>query len=105
MSDLKAQGDKLFKIGNTTCKTSGKIDAVHGETSVYGCQPKDGQVCWGTVDDIDNGDSGGPVYHPNPNNPTDYIMISSFCNGWANTPEYTFGTGAYRIKNRWDYTF
>ena len=105
LADLKAQGDSLHKVGVTTCKTSGKIKAIHGQTAVYGCQPKAGQVCWGTVNDIDNGDSGGPVYHPDPNHPTQYIMISSYCNGWANNPGYTFGTGAYRIKDRWDYTF
>lgn len=108
LSDLKAQGEPLHKIGITTCHTKGQIGSVDAQTSHYGCVPKDGQVTWGTCNDFDDGDSGSVTYHPDPDNPNSFIMIGSFCN--AREPEdlgcdFTWGTGAYRIRNQWGYHF
>lgn len=108
LSDLKAQGKPLRKIGISSCYSEGQIGSVDAQTSHYGCVPKDGQVTWGTCNDFEDGDSGSVTYRPDPDNSDTFIMIGSLCN--AREPselgcDFTWGTGAYRIRNQWGYHF
>lgn len=102
LSDLKAQNEPIEKIGARTCHTQGQIKAVDGETQAYGCFDKYGQLKWGTESDMGDGDSGSVNYHPDPENPNDYIMIGGMNNArtWWVGADYVWGTAAYYIANK-----
>jgi hypothetical protein len=100
LSDLKAQDEPLEKIGVKTCHTEGHIEAVDGDTNYYGCS-KSGQLKWGSTSDFDDGDSGSVNYHPDPENPNDFIMIGGMNNArtwWGS--DYVWGTAAHHISDK-----
>lgn len=112
LSDRKAAGDPLHKIGQRTCHTQGQIRNVDGYIGNLndGCSDRNGQVFWGDESDAKDGDSGSPTYAPDPES-SDYYLVSSLHAGKIpsyldpNYTGYAFGTGAYAITNKWGFKF
>ncbi len=107
LAERKARGAKLEKIGVKTGHTSGKIKAIDGMTCAYGKVCKHGQVKWGSQSDMTDGDSGCVNYHPDPENPASGVFIGGLNNArtWWPGEDYIWGTAAYRITNRYGFTF
>lgn len=113
LSDRKAAGKKLHKIGQRTCHTSGLIQNVDGYIGNIndGCSDRYKQVFWGDEEHAKAGDSGSPTYAPDPES-NDYYLISSLHAGKipayldpSGQGGYAFGTSAYGIKDKWGFTF
>lgn len=101
LSDLKASGEPLEKVGITTCHTQGQIQAVDGNTCYYGCKCKTGQLKWGSESDFDDGDSGSLNFHPDPKNSTEDILIGGINNAvtWWDGDNFVWGTAGHHIHN------
>lgn len=113
LSDRKAAGKKLHKIGQRTCHTSGEIQSVDGYIGNIndGCSDRYKQVFWGDEEHAKDGDSGSPTYAPDPES-SNYYLISSLHAGsipaWLDPSGqggYAFGTSAYGIEDKWGFTF
>jgi hypothetical protein len=103
VADLKAQNEYVRKIGVTTCETCGYVEST--DYFLYGvpCSPRPGQVKWGEGSDIQDGDSGAPVYHENPYNSSYQWIVST--GTWYIPGDSSGGTGAWKIKNQTGYHF
>jgi hypothetical protein len=116
LDDLKADGQQLYKVGQTTGKTSGYITATKAYELVMGsfeppelnCGDRNGQVRWGSDSDFDDGDSGSVAYHPDPReNGDNNYLVASNCTavlpGSADTSGngYVTGVGAYRTLDQY----
>lgn len=112
LSDLKAAGKHLRKIGQRTCYSEGDIKAVDGFQQWIddGCGDRSEQVFWGTDDSAAGGDSGSPTFHPDPES-DDYYLIASLHAGitpaWLSYEDegYAFGTSGYGIKDKHGFEF
>lgn len=106
LSDLKAQGEPLHKVGVKTCHTSGQIQAVDGTTCAYGCTCKSGQLKWGSESDMGDGDSGSVNYHHDQYD-SDELLVGGFNNArtWWPGENYVWGTAAHHIYGLYGYYF
>lgn len=102
VNDLKASGEYIKKMGQTSCQTCGTIENTEYTHWGYGCTPKAAQVQWGEASDSQGGDSGAPVFHENPNDDS-YQWIVSF-DLWSGSFS-AGGTSAYSIVNTHGYSF
>jgi hypothetical protein len=107
LSELKASGELLEKVGVRTCHTQGQIQAVDGETCAYGCRCKSEQLKWGSESDFNDGDSGSLNFHPDLKNPTEDILIGGMNNAvtWWDGENYVWGTAAHHINNEHNLIF
>ncbi|USZ69944.1 hypothetical protein NGM10_16200 (plasmid) [Halorussus salilacus] len=107
LSDLKAEGESLEKIGVKTGHTTGKIQAVDGFTCAYGAVCKRGQLKWGSESDFTDGDSGSVNFHADPENPDAGVLVGGLNNArtWWPGENYIWGTGAYHITEKHGFTF
>lgn len=100
LSERKAAGNGLRKIGITTCQTFGDISKVAGTVADENpCTiEKKGQVQWGQDGDIEPGDSGAVAFAKENGN----WYVASLTNGMSPTDlaSYVFGTGIYRIHDK-----
>jgi hypothetical protein len=107
LAALKARDEKLEKVGVTTGRTRGKIQAIDGMTCAYGQVCKRGQLKWGSQSAFDDGDSGSVNYHPDPERPDAGVMIGGFNNArtWWPAEDYVWGTAAHHVTARYGFTF
>jgi hypothetical protein len=107
LADLRARGEPLTKVGALGGRTSGRIKGVDGITYYVGDVPKDGQLKWGAEDTMTDGDSGSVSYHPDPERPEDQLLVAGFNNArtWWPGENYTWGTAAYHVHERYGLHF
>ncbi|MFB6129399.1 MAG: hypothetical protein ABEJ28_01090 [Salinigranum sp.] len=107
LADLKARGEPLRKVGALSGHTEGRIKGIDGVTCFAGEVCKRGQLEWGDQRTITDGDSGSVSYHPDPERPEEAVMIASIDNArtWWPGSDYTWGTAAYHIYNRYGFSF
>lgn len=107
LADLRARGEPLTKIGAMGGRTSGEIQGVDGITYFVGDVPKGGQLKWGSEDSMTDGDSGSVAYHPDPDAPDDQLLVAGFntARTWWPGDNYTWGTAAYHVHERYGLHF
>ncbi len=107
LADLRARGEPLTKIGAFGGRTSGQIKGVAGITYYVGDVPKGGQLKWGSEDAMTDGDSGSVAYHPDPDAPDEQLLVAGFNNArtWWPGDNYTWGTAAYHVHERYGLHF
>lgn len=107
LADLRAREEPLTKIGALGGRTTGQIQGVAGITYYVGDVPKDGQLKWGGEDSMTDGDSGSVAYHPDPDAPDEQLLVAGFNNArtWWPGENYTWGTAAYHVHERYGLHF
>lgn len=105
LSDRKAAGKGVRKVGVASCQTFGDLKQISGtvvdDNTCTG--EKKGQVQWGQDNDVTSGDSGSVAFAEENGN----WYVSSLVNGQSPTDAYSyvFGTGIYRIKDKSGYYY
>ena len=107
LADLKARGESLTKVGAASGVSSGQIKGIGGITCYTGEGCKDGQLKWGTEDTMTDGDSGSVSFHPDPERPDEQVLVAGFNNArtWWPGANYTWGTAAYHVYDRYGLSF
>lgn len=107
LADLRARGEPLTKVGALGGRTTGEIKGVAGITCFVGDVCKGGQLKWGDEDAMTDGDSGSVAYHPDPAGPDDQLLVAGFNNArtWWPGDNYTWGTAAYHVHDRYGLHF
>ena len=107
LADLKARGEPLTKVGAASCVSSGQITGIGGITCYTGEGLKNGQLKWGSEDTMTDGDSGTVSFHPDPERPDEQVLVAGFNNArtWWPGADYTWGTAAYHIYDRYGLSF
>jgi len=107
LADLQARGEPLAKVGAISGYTTGPIKGVDGVTCFVGETCKTGQLKWGDESSMDDGDSGSVTFHPDPEHPDDHLMICGFNDArtWWPGANYTWGTAAYELHDRFGFHF
>ena len=107
LADLKARGEPLSKVGAVSGVSSGQIKGIDGITCFTGNVCKDGQLKWGSEDTMTDGDSGSVSFHPDPEHPDERVLVAGFNNArtWWPGGNYTWGTAAYHVYDRYGLTF
>jgi hypothetical protein len=106
LADLQARGEPLTKAGAMSGRTVGEIKGVDGITCYVGDVCKGGQLKWGTEDAMTDGDSGSVAVHPDPEDPGQ-VLVAGFNNArtWWPGGNYTWGTAAYHVRERYGFHF
>ena len=107
LADLKARGEPLTKVGAASGVSSGQIKGIGGITCYTGEGYKDGQLKWGSEDTMTDGDSGSVSFHPDPERPDERVLVAGFNNArtWWPGADYTWGTAAYHVYDRYGLSF
>jgi hypothetical protein len=107
LADLRARDEPLTKIGAFSGRTTGQIQGVAGITYYVGDVPKGGQLKWGDESSMTDGDSGSVAYHPDPGSPDEQLLVAGFNSArtWWPGDNYTWGTAAYHVRERYGLHF
>lgn len=107
LADLMARDEQLTKVGALSDRTAGQIKGVDGVTCYTGEVCKFGQLKWGKEDTLANGDSGSVNFHPDPENPDEYILVGGINNAgtWWPGASFMWGTAAYYLLDEYGLHF
>ncbi|NGM68471.1 hypothetical protein G6M89_05510 [Natronolimnobius sp. AArcel1] len=107
LADLMARDATLEKLGALSDRTVGEIKGVNAMTCYSGAVCKPGQLIWGDEDTLTDGDSGSVNFHPDPENPDDYILVGGMNNArtWWPSSDFTWGTAAYHLLDEYGLHF
>lgn len=107
LADLMARDESLHKFGAYSKHTTGQIKGVDGVTCYIGKICKHGQLMWGTEETMTDGDSGSVTYHPDPDNPEEYVLVGGINNArtWWPGMDFTWGTAGYFLREQYGLHF
>ena len=107
LADLMARERSLEKVGAVSDRTSGDIKGVNAMTCYSGAVCKPGQLIWGDEEDLTDGDSGSVNFHPDPENPEEYVLVGGINNArtWWPGSNFTWGTAAYHLLEEYGLHF
>ncbi|WP_245550078.1 hypothetical protein [Halopiger xanaduensis] len=99
LADLMAQNETLEKVGAISDHTAGEIKGVNAMTCYTGEVCKPGQLVWGDEETLTDGDSGSVNFHPDPENPEEYVLVGGINNArtWWPGSDFTWGTAAHEL--------
>lgn len=100
LKDLKGNATTVYQMGISTCQTSGTVEEVDVSKNPKYCFDSDHAV--GVDIYVENGDSGGPIYHKFTFNNDKYVSI--IAPSWGET-DYLYGTAAFHLHNTHGMTF
>ena len=107
LADLMAREKSLEKVGAISDRTAGEIKGVNAMTCYSGAVCKPGQLIWGDEEDLTDGDSGSVNFHPDPENPDEYVLVGWINNArtWWPGSNFTWGTAAYHLLEEYGLHF
>lgn len=107
LADLMARDESLHKFGAFSRHTTGQIVGVDGVTCYFGKICKHGQLVWGTEETMTDGDSGSVTYHPDPDNPEEYVLVGGINNArtWWPGMDFSWGTAGYFLREQYGLHF